>query len=83
MEIRKAKKAKTVWLRPLLYAAACGCVLFVSVASYLSHEDQSMAAPTTESAVAAQTMDYCSYDEAADYAMIDNQEIYACLSSDY
>ena len=83
VEIRKAKKAKTVWLRPLLYAAACGCVLFVSVASYLSHEDQSMAAPTTESAVAVQTMDYYSFDEAADYAMIDNQEIYACLSSDY
>jgi len=81
VEIRKAKKAKSVWLRPLLYAAACGCVLFVSVASYLSHEDQSIAAPA-ESAVAVQTMDY-SFDEAADYVMIDNQEIYACLSSDY
>ena len=81
VEIRKAKKAKTVWLRPLLYAAACGCVLFVSVASYLSHEDQSIAAPT-ESAVAVQTMDY-SFDEAADYMMIDNQDIYACLSSEY
>ena len=39
VEIRKVKKAKSVWLRPLLYAAACGCVLFVSVASYLSHEE--------------------------------------------
>ena len=81
VEIRKVKKAKSVWLRPLLYAAACGCVLFVSVASYLSHEDQSIAAPA-ESAVAVQSIDY-SFDEAADYVMIDNQEIYACLSSDY
>ena len=80
-EVRNAKKAKLVWLRPLLYAAACGCVLFVSVASYMSHEDQSIAAPA-QSAVAVKTMDY-SFDEAADYMMIDNQDIYACLSSDY
>ncbi|MBP5799369.1 MAG: hypothetical protein J6W43_05620 [Prevotella sp.] len=83
VEIRKVKKAKSVWLRPLLYAAACGCVLFVSVASYLSHEDQSIAAPAESTVASVQTMDYYSFDEAADYVMIDNQDIYACLSSEY
>ena len=77
----KVKNAKMVWLRPLLYAAACGCALFISVASYLSYEDRSVAAPA-ENIVAFQTVDD-SFDEAADYVMIDNQDIYACLSSEY
>ena len=79
----KVKKAKTVWLRPLLYAAACGCALFVSVASYMSYEDKSVAAPAEKVAAVQQTFDDYAFDEAADYAMIDNQDIYACLSSDY
>ena len=79
----KVTKAKTVWLRPLLYAAACGCALFVSVASYMSYEDKSVAAPAEKIAAVQQTFDDYAFDEAADYAMIDNQDIYACLSSDY
>lgn len=79
----KVKKAKTVWLRPLLYAAACGCALFISVASYMSYEDKSVAAPAEKIAAVQQTFDDYSFDEAADYAMFDNQDIYACLSSDY
>ena len=77
------KKTKTVWLRPVLYAAASVCALFISVVAYQSHSDQGTAAPT-QTVVANNQMlmdDY--FDEAADYVMLDNQDIYACLSSDY
>lgn len=80
-QARKQKKAVTVWLRPLLYAAAGVCALFVSVATYRALDN------TAESAPVAQTSQYQaaddSFEEAADYAMLDNQDIYACLSSDY
>jgi hypothetical protein len=80
-EDKKKKSAKVVWLRPVLYAAASVCALFISVVAYQSHSDSPTAAPVA--AVAEpQSMDY-SFDEAADYLMIDNQDIYACLSSDY
>ena len=79
----KVKTAKTVWLRPLLYAAACGVCLIVSVASYMSYEDKSDVAPAEKIAAVQQTFDDYSFDEAADYVMMDNQDIYACLVSDY
>ena len=80
-ENKKKKSAKVVWLRPILYAAASVCALFISVVAYQSHSDSPTAAPVA--AVAEpQSMDY-SFDEAADYLMIDNQDIYACLSSEY
>ena len=75
----KVKKAKTVWLRPVLYAAASVCALFISVTAYqyftAEHVDN-----TTEQ-VAVYSDD--SFDEAADYVMIDNQDIYACLTGEY
>ena len=71
----KAKKAKVVWLRPVLYAAASVCALFISVAAYQHFTNQSSDVPTEQVAVYYED----SFDEAADYAMIDNQDIYACL----
>ena len=83
----KEKRAKVVWLRPVLFAAASVCALFISVVAYQSHSDQGVTAPT-QTIVADNQMlmemlmdDY--FDEAADYVMLDNQDIYACLSSDY
>ena len=79
----KEKRAKTVWLRPVLYAAASVCALFISVVAYQSYSDQGVAAPA-QNVVANNQMIMDSYfDEAADYVMLDNQDIYACLSSDY
>lgn len=77
---KNKKSAKVVWLRPVLYAAASVCALFISVVAYQSHSDSPVAAPVATVAE-PQSMDY--FDEAADYLMIDNQDIYACLSSDY
>ena len=79
----KEKRAKVLWLRPVLYAAASVCALFISVVAYQSHSDKGTAAPT-QTVVANNQMlmdDY--FDEAADYVMLDNQDIYAYLSSDY
>ena len=79
----KEKRAKVVWLRPVLYAAASVCALFISVVAYQSRSDKGTAAPT-QTVVANNQMlmdDY--FDEAADYVMLDNQDIYAYLSSDY
>ena len=79
----KEKRAKVVWLRPVLYAAASVCALFISVVAYQSHSDKGVTAPT-QTVVANNQMlmdDY--FEEAADYVMLDNQDIYAYLSSDY
>ena len=63
-------------LRPLLYVAACMLVAVLSFAIYFDNQetetsDEPMVAPS------ASSDSY--FDEAADYAMIDNDEIYACL----
>jgi len=78
----KERRAKTVWLRPVLYAAASVCALFISVVAYQSYSDQGIAAPA-QNVVANHQMTEDYFEEAADYVMLDNQDIYACLSSDY
>ena len=79
----KEKRAKTVWLRPVLYAAASVCALFISVVAYQNYSEQGVAAPAQNVVANNQTMTDDYFDEAADYVMLDNQDIYACLSSDY
>ena len=73
------KKTKTVWLRPVLYAAASVCALFISVTAYQHFTAQPVENTTEQVAVYSDD----SFDEAADYVMIDNQDIYACLSGEY
>ena len=79
----KEKRAKTVWLRPVLYAAASVCALFISVVAYQNYSEQGVAAPAQNVVANNQMMTDDYFDEAADYVMLDNQDIYACLSSDY
>ena len=79
----KEKRAKVVWLRPVLYAAASVCALFISVVAYQSYSEQGVAAPAQNVVANNQMMMDSYFDEAADYVMLDNQDIYACLSSDY
>lgn len=65
-------------IRPWLFAAACVCgIAFLGAVYYHAPEqtaDQQFAAVNTAD-------NYV--DEAADYAMVDNQDIYACLMSEY
>ena len=77
-------RAKTIWLRPVFYAAASVCALFVCATVWLSwpsssQQDQKGVAEAVQ-AVQMQQPDDTYFDEAADYMMLDNQAIYACLA---
>lgn len=75
------KQGLTVRLRPWLYAAACLLVAVLTATAYFFRPEttgQNVVAATT-AATAADNY----YDEAADYVMADNIDIYACLASDY
>lgn len=75
-------RAKTVWMRPVFYAAASVCALFVCAAVWLSWPQASAPSqgPVAE-VLPQQEPDDTFFDEAADYMMLDNQDIYACLAS--
>jgi len=67
--------------RPLLAAAALLLVAVLSVTAYLNYQsntsdEQQMAA--VQEAVATDSY----FEEATDYAMLDNYDIYACLSNE-
>ena len=76
------RKARVVWLRPVLYAAASVCALFISVVGYQSFSRYQSAQPVAQQMNVSQQGDD-SFEQAADYLMVDNEDIYACLSSDY
>ncbi|MBR4898413.1 MAG: hypothetical protein IKZ48_06475 [Prevotella sp.] len=76
------KKPRTVimrQLRPWFYAAASVCLFVFGAAVYthLSDEQQPMLSAASE-----QTASEIYVDEAADYAMIDNHDIYLCLMNE-
>ena len=76
---QQPKVALIRYLRPFLYAAACLCVVLLSATIYLYQpaEEQVLLS------AAAETTSMDTYvDEAADYAMVDNYDIYACLMGD-
>lgn len=77
------RKARVVWLRPVLYAAASVCALFFSVTAYHAFNRQPADAPVAQQMETVSHQSEDSFEEAADYLMVDNQDIYACLSSDY
>lgn len=70
-------QAKTLSLRSWLYAAACIAVAAVMVLTY--YFQQPMEAQPSVASTETNT-DNTYIDEVADYAMIDNAEIYACLA---
>ena len=75
-------RAKRIWMRPVFYAAAHVCALFVCGAVWLSWPESSQ---QKQVAVVVQKQqvqqpDDAFFDAAADYMMLDNQDIYACLS---
>ena len=79
-----AKVAVMKRIRPWLYAAACLFVgVFIAAMVFNNREDNT--ATQRQAANMAQQYDNAMYysdnyiDEEADYAMVDNQEIYACL----
>ena len=68
-------------LRPLLYAAACLAIAIFGVTIYLNKniaDDQLHLAQQQEATIYSDAY----IDEAADYAMLDNEDIYAGLLAD-
>jgi hypothetical protein len=69
---------KTKTNRWWMYAAASVVLAVCSVTAYFHFNTQD------ENVVAsAASTSFDSFDEAADYVMLDNQDIYACLTNDF
>ena len=69
-QLPEQQKARPTMLRPWLYAAACSVVAVLMGVTYYWHQN------TADDMMA----DSNYYEEVADYAMIDNIDIYACLA---
>lgn len=84
-EKKPAKVAVMKRLRPWLYAAACVCVgVFVAAVAF-NQQSEDMQGQHQMANMSQENVNYYSdsyIDEAADYAMIDNQEIYSYLLAD-
>ncbi len=72
-------QAKRLWLRPLRYAAAVVCILALGALAWFALSPVSQQ-PLQAEAVKVSTD--VAFDEAADYVMLDNSDIYACLSDE-
>ncbi len=65
--------------RPVIYVAACLVIAVLSFTVYLTQQEEDGGQPV----VAEKTVSGDQYfEEAADYAMIDNYDIYACLTNE-
>ena len=74
-------RAKRVWLLPMRYAAAVVCVLAMGAMAWFALSPSS----DVHQPIQAETIEVsndAAFDAAADYAMIDNYDIYACLSEE-
>lgn len=79
-EPKQKPRAKSIWLRPVFYAAASVCALLICAAVWMAFpSDQPSASPVQAQAVQQDDSD-AYLDAAADYMMLDNHEIYAYLS---
>ena len=85
-EEKKTKKAKPAilrTLRPLLYAAACTCIALFGVATYQHLNQEASESQDLQSNIVVTSSYSDSYfEECADYAMLDNDDIYASLLAD-
>ena len=81
-EIEQQKPALIKRLRPLLYAAACVCIAVFGVVIYQNLDKQTK--ETLQKNFSQNTREYNDtfIDDATDYAMFDNNEIYASLLAD-
>ena len=84
-EEKKTKKAKPAilrTLRPLLYAAACTCIALFGVATYQHLNQEASEAQDLQSNIVFTDYTDSYIEECADYAMLDNDDIYASLLAD-
>ena len=77
----RQQHAKQVWLRPLRYAAAVVCVCAMGAMGWFALSSYPDVRQPMQ-AEAVQMSSDAEFEAAADYAMIDNYDIYACLSEE-
>ena len=81
------RRAKSVFMRPVFYAAASVCALLVAGAAWMWHAeaDSTSATPVQAHAEVLSQQDANGeyLEEAADYMMLDNHEIYSYLAESY
>ena len=70
---QQEQKARTTVLRKFFYAAACAAIAVLMGVTYYFHQDNNNVETASES-------NY--YEELADYAMIDNMDIYVCMAEE-
>ncbi len=73
----RRSRAKSIWLRPVFYAAASICALMICAGVWLAMPD-SQQSPVQMTAQ-QESVDEA-FDEAADYMMLDNHDIYTYLA---
>ena len=73
---QQEQKARTTVLRKLLYTAASVVIAVLMGVTYYFHQDNGR----VETTAAAPESNY--YEELADYAMIDNMDIYVCMAEE-
>lgn len=78
-EVQMKSNTKRSTLRIFL-AAACLCVAIFSISLYFSRTQQSAEQEPVAAVANTTNIDDEYMDEAADYVMLDNADIYACLS---
>ena len=79
------RRAKSVFMRPVFYAAASVCALLIAGATWMWHSSEETAsAEAVQAKVVAQPQQTDNseayFDEAADYMMLDNHDIYTYLA---
>ena len=78
------RHAKSVFMRPVFYAAASVCALLVAGAVWMWQANDAVSSDSIQAQTAVQPQQQdanCEYmDEAVDYMMLDNHEIYAYLA---
>lgn len=82
------RRTKSVFMRPVFYAAASVCALLVAGAAWMWRPgaDASSANATQANAISQPQQQDASgeyFEEAADYMMLDNHEIYSYLAESY
>jgi hypothetical protein len=77
----RKSRAKSKWLRPVFYAAASICALLICTGVYFTKFGESSEQETAMvTSVSQQDAVDAAFDEAVDYMMVDNHDIYAYLA---
>ena len=77
----RQQHAKHVWLRPMRYAAAVVCVLAMGAMAWFALSSSPDVLQPIQ-AEAVQMSSDAEFEAATDYVMLDNYDIYACLSEE-